>query len=184
MAFSESQIIKGCQRGKKKYQYALVERYSSTLMTVCRRYVAEENTAKDLLQESLIRIFTNIDKYKSVGSFEAWLKTITKNCVLAWLKKSYVQKEQTSDATEDLDSSVEPEIYNYLNEEELINLIQELPTGYRAVFNMYVIEGYSHKEIAEFLNINESSSRSQLGRARKLLQEKISTMNVKTYRTK
>lgn len=184
MAFTESQIIKGCQKGKKKYQYALVERYSGILMTVCRRYVSDENTAQDLLQESLIRIFTYIDKYKPTGSFEAWIKTVTRNCVLAWLKKSYVQNEMTIDTAEYFDGQVEPEVYSHLDEEELIKLIQELPTGYRIVFNMYVIEGYSHKEIAETLNINESSSRSQLGRARKLLQEKINSIDLKTYRNR
>ena len=175
---SEKKIIRGCQRGKKKSQYALVERYSGMLMTVCRRYVSDEATAKDLLQETYIRIFTHIRNYQPTGSFEAWMRTIAIRCALQWLRQKYVQQEFTAEETISEEMS-EPEVYGNLMMEEMIALIQELPPGFRAVFNLSVIEGYSHQEISEMLEIQESTSRSQLLRARRILQEKINSIYAK-----
>lgn len=175
---TEQQIITNCQRGIKSSQYELVRRYSQMLMTVCRRYAPDESIAKDILQESLIKIFKNIDRYESTGSFEAWMRKITIRCALHWLRKSYLDKE-INVVEMDQDQSVEPSIWSQLGTEEIISLIQELPTGFRTVFNLYNIEGMSHKEISTLLNITESASRSQLTRARKLLQNKLNAINHK-----
>ena len=179
---SESQIIKGCQRGKKKSQYALVKRYSPVLMSLCRRYAPDEATAKDMLQESFIRIFANIEKYQPTGSFEGWIKTITTRCALQWLNKHNLRQDLLNFDVCD-DTSLEPEVYEKINAEDIILLIRELPVGFRTVFNLHVIEGYSHKEIAEMLEIEESTSRSQLGRARKLLQKRINSFTQKKYKS-
>ena len=179
---SESQIIKGCQRGKKKSQYALVKQYSPVLMTLCRRYAPDEATAKDMLQESFIRIFANINKYRPIGSFEGWMKTITTRCALQWLNKHNLRQDLLNVEASD-ETSLEPEVYEKINAEDIILLIRELPMGFRTVFNLHVIEGYSHKEIAEMLEIEESTSRSQLGRARKLLQKKINSFTQKKYKS-
>ncbi len=142
------------------------------LLTVCRRYARDEAMAKDVLQETLIRIFQNIDKYKPSGSFEAWMRRIAVRRSLQWLEKSSFQHEMQPVDMPDNDFIV-PEIYSHLGVEEIMALLKELPEGFRTVFNLSVVEGYSHQEIAALLNITESTSRSQLVRARKLLQEKL-----------
>ena len=132
--------------------------------------------AKDVLQESLIKILRALPQYKPTGSFEAWLRRIVITTALQSYDKSCFRNERTS-----LDSIAEPlaepEIYQQLKVEDLIALIRTLPDGFQQVFNLYVIEGYSHKEIAELLQITESTSRSQLTRARKLLQTALKKTN-------
>lgn len=173
---SEEQLIKDCQRGKKTSQYELVKRYSKMLMAACRRYVKDESSAKDVLQETFIRIFTNIKKYEPTGPFENWMRRIAVRCALTALDKTAIKKEIALTAHH-LTGSIEPEVYNYLGIETISRLIDELPLGYRTVFNLNVIEGYTHKEISELLQITESASRSQLTRAKKMLQKKIVLIN-------
>lgn len=150
----------------------LVQRYAGMLLSVCRRYAKDENMAKDILQETLLRIFTNIDKYEPTGSFEAWMRRIAVRRSLQWLEKSCFQHETQPVEMPDY-QSIEPEINQQLGSEEIMRLVQVLSPGYRAVFNMYVVEGYNHQEIAEILGISENTSRSQLARARQLLQQKL-----------
>lgn len=178
----EDQLIKGCRRGKKKSQYELVKRYSPGLMSLCRRYAPDEATAQDMLQEAFIRIFTHIGSYEPTGSFEGWMRKITTRCALQWLNKYNLRQELLHTEPEE-ENSLEPEIYEQLDAEDIIKIIQELPVGFRTVFNLHVIEGYSHKEIAELLEIQESTSRSQLGRARKLLQKKMNLLSQKKYKS-
>lgn len=142
------------------------------LLTVCRRYARDESMAKDVLQETLIRIFQNIGKYRDSGSFEAWMRKIAVRRSLQWLEKSHFRYEIHAEVVPDREINV-PEIYHQLGAEEIMNLIGELPSGFRTVFNLYVVEGYSHKEIGDLLNITENTSRSQLARARKVLQQKL-----------
>lgn len=173
---TEKQIIQDCQKGVKSSQYELVRRYSPMLMAACRRYVKNEASAKDVLQESLIRIFTNIKKYQPTGPFENWMRRITVRCAFTALGKTKIKKEiELTD--HHLDSSVAAEVFNYLGLEEITRIIETLPIGYRTVFNLNVIEGYSHKEIGELLEIKESASRSQLTRAKRILQEKLNAIN-------
>jgi len=173
---SEQQLIKDCQNGKKSSQYELVKRYSKMLMVVCKRYVRDESSAKDVLQETLIRIFRSIEKYQAIGSFEGWMKKIAVRCSLHWLEKNKSRKE-VSIVDMNLDETSNTEKLDTLSIEEITKLIEELPDGYRMVFNLNIIEGYDHKEIAGLLNITESASRSQLARARRLLQKKINSFN-------
>ncbi len=173
---TEKQLIEDCQRGVKTSQYELVRRYSPMLMAACRRYVKNEAIAKDVLQESLIRIFKNIKKFQPTGPFENWMRRITVRCAFTALDKTKIKKEiELTD--HHLDSSVAPDVFSYLGLEELTRIIETLPIGYRTVFNLNVIEGYSHGEIGELLQIKESTSRSQLTRAKKLLQEKLRAIN-------
>ena len=142
------------------------------LLSVCRRYARDDAMAKDVLQETLIRIFQNIDKYEHTGSFEAWMRRIAVRRSLQWLEKSSFQHEIQPVEMPDNDY-IEPAIYSRMGAEEIMALLKELPEGFRTVFNLNVVEGYSHQEIAELLGITDSTSRSQLARARKLLQEKL-----------
>lgn len=169
---SEKQLIKSCQEGIKQSQYLLVKRYSAMLMTVCRRYARDDAMAKDVLQESFIRIFKYIGDYKPTGSFEAWMRRIAVRSALQWIEKGYFKREASTEELPDERLS-EPDVYHYLGTEVILQKIQELPEGYRTIFNLNIIEGYSHKEIAALLNITENTSRSQLVRARRLLQQKL-----------
>ena len=171
---TEKRLIKDCQQGVKSSQYELVKRYSSMLMAVSLRYVCDHSTAQDIVQESFIRIFSNIGKYKPTGSFKAWMRKIAIRLSLQWLGKSHVRHEVSPEIMPEPEA-VAPAIYQQLGAEEIMQLIQELPPGFRAVFNLNIIEGYSHKEIAELLGITESTSRSQLVRARAILKKKLQT---------
>jgi len=171
---TEHKIIAGCQAQDPLFQKELVLRYSGLLMTVARRYCADNSLAKDVLQESLVKILRAIPNYKSTGSFEAWMKKIVVNSALQ--NRSTKRFKFELNGYEHLpEQEIAPNIYGQLNAEELLSLINDLPDGFREIFNLYAIEGYSHLEISELLNIKESTSRSQLSRARKLLQYKLST---------
>lgn len=174
------QLIRSCQQGEKSGQYELVRRYSGMLMTVCRRYSRDNASAKDMVQEAFIRIFTHIDRYQPTGSFEAWIRRIAVRCSLQWIDKKHFRNEAIPESLPE--TEVEPEIYSHLGMEDIIGLIQELGPAQQAVFNLYSVEGYSHREIAELLEISESSSRSNLTRARQALQFKIKSVQLNKYR--
>lgn len=143
------------------------------MLAVCLRYVNDMETARDLLQDGFVRVFMNIHSYTGTGSFEGWLRKIFVNGALEYLRKSDVLRESTDlDSSADLVQSDSSAI-EHLSAAELMKLIWELPVGFRTVFNMFAIEGYSHKEISEALGITESTSRSQFTRARQLLQKRI-----------
>lgn len=169
---TERELIRDCQRGIKASQFELVKRYSAMLLSVCRRYAQDQDTAKDMLQESLIRIFRHIHKYKSTGSFEAWMRTIAVRCSIQWISKKHYEVE-SSVADWNEDQQLNPSVFDQYGVDEILGWVAELPLGFKTVFNLNVIEGYSHKEISELLGITESASRSQLVRARRLLQKKI-----------
>lgn len=169
---TEHKIIEGCKAQDPLFQKELVLRYSGLLLTVCRRYSRDHAAAKDVLQDGLIKILKAIPQYKPTGSFEAWMKRIVINTALQkQTKKSYFQELNGYDSLPE--QEIMPEAYSRLQSEELIKLISDLPDGYREVFNLYALEGYSHNEISELLNISASTSRSQLSRARKILQKQL-----------
>lgn len=173
---NEQQLIEGCKKGERRAQKALYELHSRKMMGVCLRYVSDRETARDLLQDGFVKVFTHINSFSGNGSFEGWMRKIFVNCALEYLRKSDVLRESTElDNTAELvhpDSSA----ISDLSAAELLKLVQELPSGFRTVFNMFAIEGYSHKEIAEMLNITESTSRSQFTRAKQMLQRRINAL--------
>lgn len=150
----------------------LFEQYAGRMMTICIRYSANHAEAEDMLQEAFIRIFYNIGQYKFEGSFEGWLKRIVVNAALRILQKKGIR---FSELNEDIQEQqiAGSEVWSNASEEEILKLIGKLPLGYRTVFNMYVLEGYSHAEIASMLKIDMGTSRSQLAKARKALQQQI-----------
>jgi RNA polymerase sigma-70 factor (ECF subfamily) len=173
--YSDEQIIAGCRAGDRKYQELLYQRFASKMFTVCMRYTAESNSAQDLLQEGFVKIFKNIDKFRGDGSFEGWIRRIFVNTCLEFVRKKanmYVVQDTETVKVEYQDENA----LQKLMKEDLMEMIQSLSTGYRTIFNLYVIEGYSHKEIAELLNVTEGTSKSQLARARYLLQKKVETL--------
>lgn len=172
---AEQTLITNCQNGDKRSQYLLVEKYSGMLMTVCRRYARDNAMAQDLLQETFILIFSNIKKYKAKGSFEGWMRRIAINSSLQWIGRSYFIKESfdTEFIGDEIEGTYDPRIFSQLAEEEIIQIIQTLPTGYRTILNLYIFDGFSHKEISESLKISINTSRSQLMRARNKLIAKM-----------
>lgn len=171
----EWQLIDGCKRHDRKSQQMVYERYGRTMYSICLRYSSDAESAQDLLHDGFIKIFANIGSYGEKGSFEGWMKRVFINMALECIRKDKLKKQQTEDIeniAEDIADETDDNIER-ISEPELMNMIQELPPGYRSVFNLYAIEDYSHKEISNMLGIAEGTSRSQYIRARQLLQEKV-----------
>lgn len=173
---TEKELIQGCIREDRECQLELFNLYAGKMLTVTRRYARHHLEAEDLLQDAFIKVFNNLDRFEGKGSFEGWIRRIVVNTALKNYNRSSFKKENIG-LPEYHDTPVNPEAISNLGEEELLKEIAALPDGYRIVFNLYVIEGYSHKEIAEELGIGESTSRSQLVKARKMLQERLADLN-------
>jgi len=173
---SESDIIKGCQAKDQRFQKALVLQNTSVLMMVAIRYTKNYHSAQDVLQESFVKIIQGIDKYEETGAFLSWMKKIVINTALSKKRPKREQFEKVG-LEFSREQEIQPEAYERLNTEEIIELINTLPNGYREVFNLSAIEGFSHKEIGELLNISESTSRTQLLKARRMLQSKLIKLN-------
>lgn len=170
----EQELIAACKRKEMWAQKKLYEQYASTMMGICIRYVSDRETARDLLQDGFIKVFTKIDTYSGLGSFEGWLRKVFITTALEYLRSSKLvfdnkDIEQYANTIENYDVTV----IEKLSADDLMGCIAELPDGFRTVFNLYAIEGYSHAEIAGMLRIKEGTSRSQFARARQILQEKV-----------
>lgn len=172
---TEKELIQGCIQEDKSCQKRLFQLYAGKMLTVCRRYARHHGEAEDMLQDAFIKIFNNLKQYSFQGSFEGWIRRIVVNTALKTIKKGSFKNEDIG-----IDSmpenSTQPAVLGQLNQEVLLKLIRELPDGYRIVFNLYAIEGYSHQEIAAELGIEPGTSRSQLTKARKLLQQKVNAL--------
>ena len=169
---TETEIISGCKKEKRRYQKALVDEYSPTLFTVARRYSRDDHTAKDILQEALHLIFKNIKKYEPNGSFQGWMRRIVITSSLKYLRDKDFLKNVVELEPMHM-QGIHPEAYLKLDYEAIIHLIKKLPKGAREVFNLYVIDGYDHNEIGEMLGISAATSRSQLTRARQWLRRQL-----------
>ena len=169
---SEPEIIAGCQRGDRKFQELLYHALSQRMYGVCMRYATDLPNAEDLLQEGFIKVYKNIDKYRGDGSFEGWVRRIFVNtCIEQFRKKA--QMHVVGDTQLIHYEYFDDNALGKLMKDDVLKMIQDLSPGYRTIFNLYVIEGYSHKEIGTQLNISEGTSKSQLARARYLLQTKV-----------
>ena len=163
-------------KGDRMAQKALYDRLASRMFPVCIRYVGDRSVAEDILQEGFVTLFTRLDSFKGDGSFEGWARKIFVNTALMYLrKKDALKMSDDLESARNLSTDVTSQMEN-IGYKELMKLITSLPAGFRTVFNMYVVEGYSHKEIAEMLNISETTSRTQLSRARVWLQNRIKEM--------
>jgi RNA polymerase sigma factor (sigma-70 family) len=169
----ETQLISDCQKGDRNAQKQLYELYSGKMMGVCLRYCKDKETAKDLLHDGFLKVFTHLDSFEGKGSFEGWIRRIMVNTALEYLRKQ--SEEGYNLDIEEAFTLTNGEIgaLEKMQAEELIRIIQKLPDTYRMTFNLFVVEGYSHKEISEMMNITESSSRVYLTRARQLLQSML-----------
>ena len=166
-------IIDKCRKGDRSAQKKLYDYLAPKMFAVCLRYMGDRMPAEDILQDGFITLFSKLDSYSGEGSFEGWARKIFVNTALMSLRKTDALK--LSDDLEEagnLSSDISSQIQN-IGYKEIMKIVMKLPDGYRTVFNMFVVEGFSHKEIAQALNISEVTSRSQLQRARMILQEKI-----------
>ncbi len=164
-------------------QRRLYELFSGKMMAICYRYAKDRDEAEDMLQEGFVKVFQYIEKYNNQGSLEGWIRRIMVNTAIDIIRKNK-SLQLVSPLNDNItESTVDDNIVDTLEVEYLLNIIQDLPDGYRIVFNMFAIEGYSHAEIATQLNINESTSRSQFTRAKILLKKRIheDSLVINTY---
>lgn len=169
--FEEHDLIAGCKREEMWARKELYERFASAMLSLCVRYVGDKDMARDVLQDGFYKVFTNIGDYSGAGSFEGWLKRIFINTALEELRKKRFLPiiGEHEENIEDTGESA----FEKLSADDLHRCIAELPDGFRTVFNLYAVEGYSHVEIAKMLQIKEVTSRSQFMRARQMLQKKV-----------
>lgn len=167
---TEDELIKGCVRREANAQKLLYDMYSSKMYGICYRYVKNPMEAEDVLVTSFMKIFDKIGQFKQEGSFEGWIRRVVVNEALTCLRRNRSMYLETELEKADYEPSYNS-LSDHLEAEDLLNMVNELPAGYRIVFNMYAIDGYSHKEIAESLGISENTSKSQLSRARTYLQK-------------
>ncbi|MCB0806919.1 MAG: sigma-70 family RNA polymerase sigma factor [Bacteroidales bacterium] len=166
-------IIKGCISGKRASQQKLFEIFSNDLFGVCLYYSRDYTEAEDTLHEGFMKIFQKISQFKGTGSFEGWMKRIMINTALEKYRKNN-QMYAVGDDEYQLEDDIDPvNVVDDLSVRDLLDLIRELTPQYRMVFNLYAVEGYSHKEISEMLGISEGTSKSNLARARNILQKKV-----------
>ncbi|WP_445749249.1 RNA polymerase sigma factor [Polaribacter sp.] len=174
----EKLLIKKAIDNNREAQKEIFERFSPKMLGVCRQYVKDIFHAEDLMLQGFLKVFTNLKSFEHKGSFEGWIRKIMVNTCITFLRK-----KNELDFYEDADTFQTESTENLENTtvEDLQKLIDLLPDGYKVVFNLYAIEGYKHSEIAEKLGITESTSKSQLFKARKLLQENYYKMNTAAY---
>ena len=165
---SDEELVKGCSENDGRAQKALYERFSRRMFGVCLRYTATREEAEDIMQEGFVKVFQAIGMYKSFGPLEHWIKKIVVNTALDHYRQKHTRIQET-ELYENAGESVEPLLQ--FHAEELLRIIQKLPSGYRMVFNLHAIEGYNHKEIGEMLNISAGTSKSQYARGRAHLSQ-------------
>ena len=170
----EMSLITGCIKGNQLAQKTLFDSFSPKFFALCLRYMKSTDDAEDVLQEGMVKIFTKLPEYKGKGSFEGWMRRIVVNTCLDQIRKNQKLKFDVSIDKEEYKLSMNAHILENMSANELIEEIKKMPPGYRVVFNMFAIEGYSHQEIAEKLGVKESTSKSQYLRARAYLKERIS----------
>ena len=171
---TESDLLRGCMEGNRRMQEELYRRFSPRMYAVCLRYAGNAEEAEDILQEGFIKVFKKLDSFRSEGSFEGWVRRVFVNTAIEHFRR----KRYLMPVTEKEENTIEGKYVSVLDElaeKDILALVQELSPGYRTVFNMYVVEGYTHKEIADMLGISEGTSKSQLSRAKVILQDMVRT---------
>jgi RNA polymerase sigma factor (sigma-70 family) len=175
-------VVLGCQEGNPGAQHELYDMFKSKMFAICLRYAGNYDDAQDILQDGFLKVFEKIRQFGFKGAFEGWIRKIMVNTALEKYRLHY-HMVSMYDNIHEIDDQQVTEISTNIDANELIRIIQELSPKYRIVFNLYAIEGYSHKEISEMLQITESTSKSNLSRARAILQEKVNKFYFKSIQT-
>ncbi len=175
---TDEELVKGCILKIPTAQKQLFERFSRKMLGVCLRYAGRSEEAEDMLQNGLIKVFEKIETFRGTGSLEGWIRKIVVNESLTWLRKNKAMKMNLDIDEVEYRVPGNSHVGESMNEKDLLRIIQNLPLGFRTVFNMYAIEGYSHKEIAGLLGISEGTSKSQYSRAKVHLQNMLKTAEI------
>lgn len=179
--YTITELITRCKANERKAQELLYKQFASKMLGVCLRYATDRMEAEDMLQNGFIKVFQKIEDYRGDGSFEGWIRRIMVHSSIEYYRK-YHKMVQLVDLEAGAETSaVNPLAASKLAADDLMALIQQLAPGYRIVFNLYAIEGYSHREIAEMTGITEGASKSQLSRARSVLKEQVLKLEGKKY---
>jgi len=168
----EIQLVQRCLQGDAKAQQKLFELFYGKMLAVCLRYTRNREEAKDILQDGFMKVFQKLEQFTFTAPFDAWVRRIMVNTAIDHYRKN-ASDPVTKDIEDAYDLHEENDVISDMGHTDLLNCLQDLPAGYRVVFNMYVIEGYSHKEISEAMNITEGTSKSQLSKAKVYLQKII-----------
>lgn len=173
MRMTESELIKGCLEGSLRHQRELYHRFAPKMMGVCMRYAGAEEEAEDMLQEGFLTVFRKIDTFSGTGELGAWIRRVMVNTALMYLRK--MKKFQVHVEIEEVDFFLESNesLFSQISAQDLMQMIQQLPAGYRTIFNLYAIEGFNHREIGEKLGISVGTSKSQYSRSREMLRKMI-----------
>lgn len=170
--YTEDELINKCIIGDRSAQRALYNHYAPKMFAICLRYAKDYHTAEDILQDAFVKVFRNIAKFRREGSFEGWLRRIFVNTSIEYYRRQ-VHLYPIVDS-EDKPIDIEDEAaFDHLDEQDLLNMVNSLSPGYKTVFNLYCIEGYSHKEIGKLLGVSEGTSKSQLARAKSILRDMV-----------
>jgi len=171
---NEQLLIKECKQGKSFAYKKLYELYAPAMMSVCVRYVNDRDIARDILQDGFVKVFTKIDTYSGTGTFAGWIRKVFVTTALEYMRKNHNMKQDADiEDLEHLTDNMNFSALDKLSADELLACIATLPEGYRTIFNLFAIEGYSHSDIANMLNIKEVTSRTQFLRAKKVLQQSV-----------
>ena len=170
--YSELEIIEGCLRGSRKFQRLLYEHYYGSMMVVCMRYTHDREEARDVLHEGFMKVFSNLHKYTRGTNLGAWIRRIMVNTAIDHYRKNAKRPNlvEINNAVHEADMQ---DVVSDMSAQEILEMIQRLSPAYRTVFNLYVVEGYSHKEVGKMLGISEGTSKSNLAKARAKLQQMI-----------
>ena len=174
---TEAELIKGCRRGDRLAQKMLYERFAPKMFGICKRYLRSREDAEDVLGEGMYKVYSNIEKFRGDGSFEGWIRRIVVNQALMFLRKKH--NFQLTVEVSNIEVQTGISIEDELAAEDILNLLNKLPVGYRTVFNLYVVEGYKHREIADIMGISINTSKSQLILAKKRLRTLIENIEGK-----
>ena len=171
--YSEAEILEGCRKNKRQYQEILYRKYARKMYGICLSYAGDRDMAQDILQDAFIKIFNKIKDFNKEGSLEGWISRIVSNTAIDHLRKRTREHNYITDKEEVKEDFYEPDVIENMKAQDVLSLVAKLPDGARIIFNLYALEGYTHKEIAEKLNIAEGTSKSQFSRARKMLMSLI-----------
>lgn len=170
---SDQELASRCLKGEREAQQELFKRHAGKMMTVCRRYFASTEEAEDILQEGFIKVFERLHQWQGTGALGGWIRTIMVNTALTQIRSQKKWKESTNiEAAEQKDAEMEDAL-DQMQAEEILQVIAKMPIGYRTVFNLFAIEGYGHKEIAEMLEISESTSKTQFLKSKEWLKKAL-----------
>jgi RNA polymerase sigma factor (sigma-70 family) len=172
--YSEEDILRGCKKKKRQYQEILYRKYARKMYGICLSYSGDRDLAQDILQDAFVKIFKKIKDFKKEGSLEGWMSRIVSNTAIDHLRKRTREHKYITDKEEVREEIYEPDAIENMKAQDVLDLVAKLPDGARMIFNLYALEGYTHKEIAAKLNIAEGTSKSQFNRARKMLMSLLS----------